>query len=310
MSHSTASLTPLNVVAVLASPPPQPDFVLPGLPLGSVGLLVGRGGVGKTFFGMSLGSAIALGLQPLNGLFDSAPEGRTVFLCAEESPELLAGRLHHLVGGLSEDAAFPLAAPSRRERVIQALSARFSLFPMAGKDARLLIERRATHLCELLTVYAKGARLLIVDPLRRLHDGDEIDPSAMTQLVQLFERIAQQAGCAVLVMHHINKSSSQNGLASTVDAVRGSTALVDGVRWVANLEVMGEKDAARFGVEEEQRRDYLRFDVTKSNYAAPQPTRWLKRGSGGVLGLAEDLNSQEPAQSSSGRRSRRARRDY
>jgi len=133
-------------------------------------------------------------------------------------------------------------------------------------------------LCE----FCKGARLVIIDPLRRLHDGDENSSAAMTDVVQILEALAKQTGAAVIVAHHVNKASHFNDSGNSAGASRGSSALTDAVRWQLNLSGMSEKDAKAFRITG-QHKSYLRVDFAKANYIAPEPTIWLRRQEGGVL---------------------------
>lgn len=53
---------PLNIAHLLSNPPPTLDFVLPGLTSGSVGTLIGPGGVGKTMLELQVAVLLATGL--------------------------------------------------------------------------------------------------------------------------------------------------------------------------------------------------------------------------------------------------------
>jgi hypothetical protein len=88
-----------------------------------------------------------------------------------------------------------------------------------------------------------------------------------------------QSTPTVLVAHHTNKSafsSGQNGSTSsfTQATARGSSALVDGVRWVGALQKKSDQDTTR-----------VSFKVVKSNYTAIHEPLELRRdfANGGVL---------------------------
>ena len=51
-------LKPLDIRQALTTPPPPPDHVLPGLLAGTVGMLAGPGGIGKTMLELQLASAL------------------------------------------------------------------------------------------------------------------------------------------------------------------------------------------------------------------------------------------------------------
>ena len=66
---------------------------------------------------------------------------------------------------------------------------------------------------------------------------------------------------------------------------RGASSIVDGCRWVAGLTSLNNKSAKRYGINKP--RDYIEFDVTKTNYAAKLPSNFVfKRTETGVLKYA------------------------
>jgi hypothetical protein len=76
------------------------------------------------------------------------------------------------------------------------------------------------------------------------------------------------------------------------------------MRWVLSLSGMSEPDGEKFGIDESDRKWYVRADLSKANYAPPQPTQWLKRRSwgdeGGILEHVEltALKSPKPKKNS------------
>lgn len=66
-------------------------------------------------------------------------------------------------------------------------------------------------------------------------------------------------------------------------SARGSTALVDGVRWLGAMRTLHKDQAADYGVPEDEARQYVRLEVPKANYVRPWPGMWLRREDWGVL---------------------------
>ena len=164
------------------------------------------------------------------------------------------------------------------------LSKNLILLPMSGESCVLFADGRSTALFDELKSLCDGARLVIIDPLRRMHEGDENSSSDMTRFVVAMEQLAKASGAAVLGVHHANRASA--GDAGSQHAARGSSALVDGARWQLNLSRMDEKSAEALMVSEAERPLYIAVDFAKTNYLAPRPRCWLKRQPGGGLALA------------------------
>ena len=134
-----------------------------------------------------------------------------------------------------------------------------------------------TKECRELFELCANARLIVFDPLRQFHDGDENDTAFMTAVVARFQRLARDTGSAVLLAHHANRSSISSGTGEQVGASRGCTALTDGVRWQANLSPVSDALASELGIERADLRDYVRLDCSKANYARPSATVVLRK---------------------------------
>lgn len=274
------SWAPLNIARALTDARPVLDLVLPGLPVGTVGNLVAPGATGKTQFLLQLAVSRSLGLPALGGLFPAAQPENVLFLAAEEQEIVMRQRLHDVTAWLVEEGLFPSRT---RAEVVEALSQRLTLYPLTGQDVCLLSDGDYTEVLSRMGKLAQGNRLVIADPLRRFHDGDENDSGAMTRLVQGFERIAMATQGAVLVAHHTSKAATLGGQGEIQQAARGSSALTDGVRWQANLTGMPAKTATELGLGADEAKFLVRFDISKSNYGAPQAPTWLRRLPGGIL---------------------------
>ncbi|MBU9218211.1 helicase RepA family protein [Burkholderia gladioli] len=258
-------LNKLDILRALTLPRPPLDFVLPGLLAGSFGLLVAPGATGKSQLALDVAISLALGRPVADGLFPACPPSKVVYLAAEECEGLLAERLRPLID-LDEQSN-----PKLRDNLI--------LLPMAGEACGLVADNRPTALYQALREISADARLIIVDPLRRLHGGDENSSADMTQFVVLMEQLARATGAAVLGLHHANRASAGDG--GSQHAARGSSALVDGARWQLNLSRMDEKTADQNRLSDAERALYVALDFAKTNYLPPQPRCWLKRGNGG-----------------------------
>lgn len=277
-------ISPLDIRAALSAEAPTLDFVLPGLTAGSVGTVVGAGGVGKTMLLTQLGMAVATGSPVFdNPLTPRSAPARVVLIAAEESSDILRIRLHAInkwMGLQSKKSSGSTVGAAGDFTAL--LEKNLLLVPAAGQSVALVHQGATTEFFETLCKFCAGARLIIIDPLRRLHDGDENSSSAMTQIVQVLEALAKHTGAAVIAAHHVGKASMFNETTDSAAASRGSSALTDAVRWQVNLSGMSEKEARLYRLSGQQK-SYAHIDFSKANYIPPVPTMWLKRLDGGVL---------------------------
>ena len=291
---------PLDVRGMLTTSPPKLVHVLPGLLEGTVGLLAATGGTGKTTFLVQLAFAAASGGPLCNGLFDdvhadcarSRIPGKVVLVAAEESSEVLWHRMHAVFQQLVHAGGSLFDTPTPRE-LLELLHANVQIHALAGKSRALLVDEGGdpTEALDQLIEASKGARLVLLDPIRQFHRGDENDSWAMTALVQATQLLAAKTRASVLVAHHTNRASTNQGTGDTAGAARGSTALTDGVRWQMNMSRLSPDLAKAYDVAPGDEGSYLRVDIAKANYLPPQPPQVLHRGTGGALSL---VHSKRP----------------
>lgn len=258
------SLCPQELRSAFVEPPKPLDFVLPGLPVGCVGALVSPGGVGKSMLALQLAMQISGGPDWIG--LGNLGRGAVLYLPAEDPWPVLHQRLFALGGGLDAE----LRANVERD---------LRLISLQGASPNVL----DSNWWEAIAMWAEGVRLVVIDTLRRFHDADENAACAMTQVLGQLERLAMLKGCAVLFVHHTSKSAAFQEAGDLQQASRGSSVLVDNVRWQAYLATMTKKEAQKLGVSVEKSQLYVRFGVSKSNYGPPLPERWLERKDGGVL---------------------------
>lgn len=244
---------------------PQPlDFVLPGMLAGSVGAIVSPGGAGKSMAALQIGAALAGG-PDLMGLGEY-PTGKVVYLPAEDPEPAIIHRLHAL------GAHVPQA---QRE----AIAERLVIESLIGHEVNLLDQRWT----DAISRAAEDSRLLILDTLRRFHQEEENDSGAMARVVGRMEAIAASTGCSIVFLHHSSKAAALGGMGDQQQASRGSSVLVDNVRWQAYMAGMSKSEAEEYGVDDAQRGFFVRWGVSKQNYGAPIADQWLRRHEGGVL---------------------------
>jgi regulatory protein RepA len=279
----------MDILKALSTTPPVPDFVLPGLPVGAVGALIAPGAAGKTMLLLQVCAALAAGVPVLGGgLFSAASfvpaqPSKVVLVVAEETAEMMHGRLHAVVGELLGRLR-PDLFNGKGGELAGLLAENLHLYPLAGRH-RMLIDGSESTFDGLsaLDKLSAGARLVVIDPLRQFHAGDENDPYLMTRMVQDLQMLPCTRTAAVLIAHHANKWSTTTGQGDRAGASRGSGAFTDAVRWQMNLSALDDDIAKAYGLQGEDARHHVRLDLAKANYLPPQEPMVLKRGQGGAL---------------------------
>lgn len=259
----------LDVRKAVESAPVPLDFVLPGFKAGTVGALVSPGATGKTMLALELAVTVASGADLLDlASMDRQWQqiiGPVVFLTGEDPSDVLNGRFHSIGLQLSQEH-------------LELIYSNLFVAPVAGFNADIMNGDWRVWIESV----SKGARLVIIDTLRRFHHLDENDGSHMAGLLGYMEQLCRINGTSVLFLHHTSKAGASNG-GDFQQASRGSSVLTDNARFQANLIAMGISEADKFGIDQELRRNFVRWSFPKLNYSSPIPDRWYQRHEGGVL---------------------------
>ena len=242
------------------------------------GALVSPGGAGKSMLILQLAAQVAGGPDLLE--VGELPVGAVVYLPAEDPPVAIHHRLHALGTHLTAD---------QRRAVADGLL----IEPLIGKCPNVM----ARDWFDGLKRAAEGRRLMVLDTLRRFHIEDENASGPMAEVVGRMEAIAADTGCAIVFLHHANKGAAMAGAGDQQQASRGSSVLVDNIRWQSYLSGMTQAEAEELGVDEGQRGFFVRYGVSKANYGAPFQECWFRRHEGGVLkpAVLERQKRQPPA---------------
>ncbi|GHA19642.1 helicase RepA family protein [Oceanisphaera arctica] len=254
----------LDLMAAFTEKPSPIDYVLPNMVAGTVGALVSPGGAGKSMLALQLATQIAGG-PDLLGIGD-LPTGPVIYLPAEDPPVAIHHRLHALGTYLKAE---------QQQIVADALL----IDPLIGKCPNIINKDWFDYLKRA----AQGRRLMVLDTLRRFHLEEENASGPMAQVIGCMEAIAADTGCSIVFLHHASKGTVMMGGVDQQQASRGSSVLVDNIRWQSYLSGMTQSEARDWGVDDSQRGYFVRYGVSKVNYGAPFQERWFRRQEGGVL---------------------------
>lgn len=181
-----------------------PDWILPGLlKRGNTAFIIGAPKRAcKSWLMLDLAWSLsegepAWGIKKTDGTYLLKPprEMRTVYFTQEDTEDDIQDRvLAHFSVGRSEN--------DRLWVVPKNLSIAFDT--QAGRN---LIADELQHVRDT----AGRIDLVIFDPLRRMHHGDENDSRTIADIWGVLDRIHQRYGCATLISHHTVKPPQGEG---------------------------------------------------------------------------------------------------
>ncbi|MGI0064225.1 MAG: AAA family ATPase [Nitrosopumilaceae archaeon] len=167
--------------------------------VGAAGILGGAPKTGKSFFALELAVAVASGIAAA-GRFAVAAPGPVLLCAAEDPPAVVVQRLAALAAG--------------RDHTLATLPVEVIVEP--GVRLPDGLDRLAA------TVARAAPRLLILDPLIRLHRADENSAAEMAVILDGLRTLARATACAILLVHHTRKAPA-GGIAG--HGLRGSSDL-------------------------------------------------------------------------------------
>lgn len=206
-----------------AQPEPQVWWCDSYLPAGHVTLLGGHGGAGKSTLALMLAVSIATG-RPFLGL--PTKPGRVLMFSAEDPGSLVRRRLAKVCREFSLDPA--ALAPSLR--VLDATEPAPGLFTEQRTHGIRVGILTSTYQALLQYVAANEIDVLIVDNASDTFDADEINRASVREFIRSLALLVRRRGGAVLLLSHVDKSTSRAGKSASVESYSGSTAWHNSVR--------------------------------------------------------------------------------
>lgn len=292
--------TRLSFQEAMMNREPVLEFLLPGMLRGTVALLVGPGGTGKSWAMLQTCISVACGLDIWGlwgGAFGVLPKGKVIYIAAEDPSLVVTWRQHHLGRDVARRVAeFNKYAGSRIDlnQLVNTVEANLHTFSMSGhgneKQLAIRPDRRDTTLVPGPLYYriielGQGAILTCLDTWGRVTTAlDEREGTDMGQAVDLCESLTLKCpGLSILIAHHTTKAATLGGHGSEQQAASGSRKLTDHVRWQANLETMSADSGEVRGYDDKERRKWVAISTPKVNYAENEGTLWWHRGENGIL---------------------------
>jgi putative DNA primase/helicase len=253
---------------------------------GSLGLLAGPPGSSKGQFCIQLAVQLAAGL-PAFGEWEPLEPLKVVFISAEDIQQVIHWRFFDACVSLPKEM-LNLAASNFYGIPVHGVTA----LCQAGKNSTIEITRNFMDLKKIIA--ESEAKLVILDTLSRFFAIEENDNAAMTQACGALEELAKEHDCAILLIHHTNKTSgdlvnNEAALNAALNqtALRGASALAGAVRVIINCAPLGADLAGKI-IDEEAAREarpgkYLAVAISKNNYGPISQRLFFRRDRHGFL---------------------------
>ena len=289
--QSAQTKTPLviadwGVKRFIGEAPEQEWLIENILPRGIPGLIAAIGGLGKSYIMLDLAMKVAggdLAMHQETALGGKVVKnGKVVFLGAEDSANSLHRRIQNIAGVNLLDRAngnlFVVPMPDAGGVVpfIQSVMGQYTSTPPYENIKKQLVAM-------------DNLSLVIIDPLQAFAHADiNTDPAAAQFFWSEMAELCAITGANVLVAHHMRKEGTFNIKKSVQarESIRGTTALVDGARWVYGLWQMPESDeivvAQKLGFESGIG-NCVMGGIVKVNDQADNSTRAFVRDENGLL---------------------------
>lgn len=270
-TSDTFALIPLGRNASTAPLRERPR-INPLLTRGEVTGLAAQGGGGKGALMLALALSIAAGKPELFG--DNKPfkyAGDILIVSNEDAAEDLekrrAGWLkHHSVdpGALTHEP-YVVGVPN------------FKAVEATGLG--VVLTESMDRLAGTIKAQRKAGRdvcAVVLDTLNTVLAGiEENDNGMLGSAAVLLTTWAKQNNVAVLVLHHMPKAAGQTGGAGDAGALRGASALKDGLRNVVTLTKVDDKITARLPPPDRGR--VFQLNGAKNNHGNPDWSRFYRR---------------------------------
>ncbi|MDA0782395.1 MAG: AAA family ATPase [Proteobacteria bacterium] len=294
----TASSTSINLYDWIADKydgdaPEQTFLVQDTFPMGMVSLLAAMGDTGKGMLTLNLALQVATGTAPATSVSPSPHAfgnsvkefGTAVIFTAEDDKNEVHRRLERL-----DPHRIRSRKENRKKLLIIPLPSAGGVFPIVNstKEGSEITKQYQEIYNQLVQI--PDLKLVVFDPLSSfIHADVNSDPAAGSFATGILAALAYETGASLIIPHHMRKPTGGKSITTAEqarDAIRGTSALVDGVRlayalWPAPEEV--QMMIFKLLEEKSERNAVYQGAVVKANSPADRTIRTYLRNKTGLL---------------------------
>lgn len=271
---------------MLTEPPPEIQWVVQGLiPLGFPGIIAAEGGIGKSMTALLISLGLASGVGVLGRPVSSGAPCGVVYVSMEDDQDEWHRRLHR---GMEIMRETPGWSQEHEQFLLERLK---PVFPNRGSNTEFRLDLEWGNIAEVASQIPGGCGLIFLDTFSRLSGGDENSVKETRPFLEAQAALVQHTGASVIPIHHVGKGNSTTSAKDLhsrlhVDAIRGSSAIVNNVRFALMLATLTPAEAASGGLDQEkaQRGGYVALRLAKMNSGPQQPVLILERREEGAPG--------------------------
>lgn len=293
-----------SLLSFLATTPEARVWAIPDfIPAGKVTVIAGPGGVSKSMLTLHILMYAALGKS--FGPFKPTQPVKSLYVSYEDDRQEMHKRVFSLVEALRElddgafDMLYDIKGTLAQNLLMYAADDDAASWLILTKPDRFSPPERSARV-EWLVGFLKRNKvsILVLDPAVYTHQLEENNIADMATYMQTLTAVAKNAGCAVVVLHHMHKAA---GWASLDDvsqsSLRGASSFADNARSVGVVVSMPIKDAPNYGLPPEHATTsrYAVFKHVKHNYSASLGTHIFER-KGALLMPRPDITKLDAVQ--------------
>ncbi|MDO5385926.1 MAG: AAA family ATPase [Pseudomonadota bacterium] len=214
-----------NITRYSTKPKPTEFLVDEIFPLGVVSMLAAVGDTGKSMLILDLALKITTGMTGVCFGHRVMQQGAVVLFLAEDDQNEVERRLCKLdpqgTRFLYPDRFYILPLPNIS-----------GSFPIVEEKPNEIKESAVFQQIKQQIMEIDNIKLIVFDPLSSFINGDiTFNSSVSAFLMNSLAQLAVQTKATVIITHHLRKTGGEiNGVDDVREAIRGSSALVNGVR--------------------------------------------------------------------------------
>jgi hypothetical protein len=190
------------------------------------GMIVAEPGAGKSYLTADLAVCLATGIPWLGR---AIPQALRVGICArEDAPALTRWRTKHLALGKDLKDTLQLCDQN--------------LWINSRQQTPQLLLNDERQVQELISaIRERELQIVFLDVFSSIHTINENKAEEVGPLVETCRRIQREVGCAIGIVHHMNKLKE----GSITQRTRGSSALNGWAEWIVSVEVVDKAQKIR-----------------------------------------------------------------